>query len=166
MDRPSGRVSQIPGRPIRAAPCLILALAGWAGAAGGCLLATGRLRRTCQQLHELLQIHRLHQVAVDAGAPRAALVGLLAPACEGDQFRPPASRLGADAPRHLVAIQTWHADVQQRDIRLMHLGSVQRLPRVAHGVHRVPSRLSTSARLWSVSALSSAARTVRGAGAL
>src|SRR5262245_17767557 len=58
-----------------------------------------------EQPRHLGEVHRLHQVRVEAGLARAATVMLLAPAGHGDERHALPARLLPDPARHVVAVE-------------------------------------------------------------
>src|ERR1700689_4499263 len=70
-----------------------------------------------QQCIELPGVDRLGEVVIEAGGKGALLVALLTPAGDGDELDVRARPAVADPLRHLVAIRTGHADVEQYHVR-------------------------------------------------
>ena len=72
--------------------------------------------QSLQQLGQLVQVERLDQVRVEPRLSRAPPVGLLTPTCQGDERNTLPPGLGTDSPRHLVAIELGHTDVEKRHL--------------------------------------------------
>src|SRR5262245_57056677 len=75
-------------------------------------------RSRLQQPPQLLEVHRLGEVQVEAGLARAALVLLLAVAGDRDQARAGERGLVAQRARDGVAVHARQADVAEHDLRV------------------------------------------------
>src|SRR5919201_6652297 len=75
-----------------------------------------------EQRHQLVEVHRLGEMRVEAGLDRLAHVLGLAVAGQRDQPRDGQIGSRADAPRDLEAVEVGQADVAQHDVRPQPLG--------------------------------------------
>src|SRR5262245_1414151 len=71
-------------------------------------------REVREQPRDRLGGGRLHQVRVEPGLHRAPLVALLAPARERHQVDRLPPRFPAELPRHFIAVESRHPDVEER----------------------------------------------------
>ena len=80
------------------------------------MLAVGRATGD-EQLAQVRDVRRFHDVMVEAGGMRAALIMCLPPAGDGDELHVAEHRCGTNAPRHFVPVHIRHPDIQQHRIR-------------------------------------------------
>src|SRR6185369_17807615 len=76
-----------------------------------------RRRPQCEDPLQFREIQRLDQVVVNAGLCGALAVGLLAPAGQRDDLRPPPRALRPDLLRRLVTAQSRQTEVHDDHVR-------------------------------------------------
>src|SRR4051812_41501491 len=90
-----------------------------------------------QQAAQGVRVYRLDHVMIEAGRARHALVFLLTPTGERDEQRVPCPFALAQLTSGAVAIEPWHADVEQGDLGSEILRDLERLDAVVGAAYVV-----------------------------